>query len=61
MGSLEFFVTIALTMFVVCDKSVNGQDVYNFTCDLSPEQHDRILQEAINQLQKGICPWMITC
>ena len=54
MGSLASFMSIVLTVhvLVVCDQTV-GQNVYNFTCDLSPEQHDRILQEAINQLQKG--------
>ena len=52
MALLESFVSITLTLLVVCDATV-GQNAYNFTCNLSPEQHDRILQQAINQLQKG--------
>ena len=53
MGSLKSFVSIVLSVLVVCDTETVGQNVYNFTCDLSPDQHDKILQEAINQLQKG--------
>ena len=49
---MERFVFLVLTVFIVCDKTV-GQNVYNFTCDLSPDQHDKILQEAVNQLQNG--------
>jgi hypothetical protein len=53
MASLESFVSITLTILVVCDTTAGQNHAYNFTCDLSPEQHDRILQQAVNQLQKG--------
>jgi hypothetical protein len=53
MASLESFVSIIITILVVCDTIAGQNHAYNFTCDLSPEQHDRILQQAINQLQKG--------
>ena len=52
MASFESFVSITLTLLVVCDVTA-GQNAYNFTCNLSPEQHDRILQQAIDQLQNG--------
>ena len=31
----------------------NVQDVYNFTCDLTPVQHDRIKQQFLNKLMEG--------
>ena len=49
---VENFALVAVIIFVMCDKTV-GQNVYNFTCDLSPQQHDKILQEARNKLEKG--------
>ena len=60
MGSPESFMSvllITLTLQAVCysdaDLKTVGENAYNFTCDLSPDVHDNILQKAINQLQKG--------
>ena len=47
-------VLVPLTAFILCGTST-GQSVFNFTCDLSPEEHDKILDEAITKLQKGAC------
>ena len=29
------------------------QNSFNFSCDLTPAQHDNILQKAVEMLQKG--------
>ena len=35
-------------------KLSSGQNVYNFTCDLTPAKHDQVLQGAIGKLKQGI-------
>ena len=42
-----------LLLIALATSAAAEQTAYNFACDLSPQQHDGILQEAISNLQKG--------
>ena len=48
----KFNFTTVLLVVAFCGFG-NSSLVYNFTCDLSPEKHDQVLQEAITKLRRG--------
>ena len=45
-------ITVLLLVAAFCGLGKSG-NVFNFTCDLSPEKHDQVLQEAITKLRRG--------
>ena len=52
-SSLRCVSILLLVAVSLCDKATAEQNAYNFMCDRSPQQHDRILRDAIMNLERG--------
>lgn len=47
-------VLLLITLSGLCGKTAAAvKNSYNFMCDRSPQQHDRILRDAIMNLERG--------
>ncbi len=47
------FLLICLLAVSEVSVALGGQDGYNFPCDLTPAQHDSILEKVVTILQEG--------
>ena len=53
MANLRIFLLISLSLCHIWISAGHGQNSYNFMCDCTPQQHDRILRNAIMNLERG--------
>ena len=53
MANLGIFLLISLSLCHIRISAGHGENAYNFMCDRTPQQHDRILRDAIMNLERG--------